>query len=172
MIHEKSQNIISRYRITGYLTDDVRTCMGCLGEYSISITNDKTGHTYEAYQIFTGDLNEGVLSNVQWGSGVNGTTLLAALKLADEEKYGACETAADVSLALGTEGASAADAEAFAEVAAQYLTSPAGSANAPVEGKYTISGLDAGYYLVKDKDGSLTGQMTATRVISYKCWTM
>ena len=128
------------------------------GEYSISITNDKTGHTYEAYQIFTGDLNEGVLSNVQWGSGVNGTTLLAALKLADAEKYGACETAADVSLALGTEGASAADAEAFAEVAAQYLTSPAGSANAPVEGKYTISGLDAGYYLVKDKDGSLTGQ--------------
>lgn len=124
------------------------------GEYSISITNDKTGHTYEAYQIFTGDLNEGVLSNVQWGSGVNGTTLLAALKLADAEKYGACETAADVSLALGTEGASAADAEAFAEVAAQYLTSPAGSANAPVEGKYTISGLDAGYYLVKDKDGA------------------
>lgn len=128
------------------------------GGYSISITNDKEGHTYEAYQIFTGDLNEGVLSNVQWGSGVNETALLAALKIADAEKYGTCETAADVSLALGAEGASAADAEAFAEVAAQHLTSPAGTASTPVEGKYTISGLDAGYYLVKDQDDSLEGQ--------------
>ncbi|MGI5958413.1 MAG: isopeptide-forming domain-containing fimbrial protein [Massiliimalia sp.] len=128
------------------------------GEYSISITNDKEGHTYEAYQIFTGDLTEGVLSNVQWGSGVNGGTLLTALKSAYAEKYGTCETAADVSLALGAEGASAADAEAFAAVAAQHLTSPAGTASTPVAGKYTISGLDAGYYLVKDRDNSLEGQ--------------
>ena len=42
--------------------------------YTITITNDKTGHTYEAYQIFAGDLTEKdgnkILSNITWGSGV------------------------------------------------------------------------------------------------------
>ena len=47
--------------------------------YSITINNSATGHTYEAYQIFTGDLSEKtengeitkVLSNIIWGSGVS-----------------------------------------------------------------------------------------------------
>ena len=130
-----------------------------VGAYTITITNDEEGHTYEAYQIFTGDLSNGVLSNVNWGSSINGSEFLAALKIADAVKYGACETAAEVAVALGGEGgtATAADAEAFAEVAAEFLTTPAGTADTPVGGKYTISGLDAGYYLVKDQDGSLEG---------------
>lgn len=129
------------------------------GEYSISITNSSTGHTYEAYQIFSGDLSNGVLSNISWGSGVNGSGLLAALKTADGTKYGSCTDAADVAKALaGEEGnATAADAQAFAEIASQYLTTPSGTADTPSEGKYTISGLDAGYYLVKDKDNTLEG---------------
>ena len=43
--------------------------------YSITIKNDAAGHTYEAYQIFAGDLaiKDGVktLSNIRWGSGVS-----------------------------------------------------------------------------------------------------
>ena len=106
------------------------------GDCSITLTNDKEGHTYEAYQIFTGDLSDGVLSNIEWGSGVNGPALLAALQAADAGKYGACETAADVATALGgDEGtATAADAAAFAEVAAGYLTSASGTSSAPLEG--------------------------------------
>lgn len=131
------------------------------GEYSISITNSSTRHTYEAYQIFSGDLSNGVLSNISWGSGVNVSGLLAALKAADGTKYGSCSSAADVAKALaGEEGnATAADAQAFAEIiASQYLTIPSGTADTPSEGKYTtISGLDAGYYLVKDKDDTLEG---------------
>ena len=137
------------------------------GEYSITIQNDKTGHTYEAYQIFAGDVSsdeaqegnvEGpILSNITWGNGVNGAALLAALKEADAEKYGACETAADVAEALGVENATAADAAAFAEIAAEHLTTAAGTATEPVEGNYVIDNLAAGYYLVKDKDGSLEG---------------
>ena len=139
--------------------------------YSITIRNDKTGHTYEAYQIFTGDVSsdaqqggneEGpILSNIVWGRGVNGAGLLAALKEADAAKYGQCEDAADVAEALGAENAAAADAAAFAEIAAEHLTDATGTANAPVEGNYVIEGLPAGYYLVKDQDGSLEGDADA-----------
>ena len=130
------------------------------GEYSISITNSSTGHTYEAYQIFSGDLSNGVLSNISWGSGVNGSGLLAALKTADAAKYGNCSSAADVAKALaGEEGnATATDAQAFAKIASQHLVAaPTGAASAPSGDKYTISGLNAGYYLVKDKDNTLEG---------------
>lgn len=131
-------------------------------EYAIVIDNGSEGHIYEAYQIFAGDLSgEGILSNVVWGDSVNGGGLLAALQSADNEKYGSCTTAAQVAEALsGGEGieATAADAEAFAQAAEGFLTSPKGSADAPSGGKYTISGLPAGYYLVKDKDSSLEGK--------------
>ena len=135
--------------------------------YSITITNDQAGHTYEAYQIFAGtvasdDPTDGetagpMLGDITWGTGVNTDALLDALKAADNGKYGACTTAADVAEALGAEGATAADAAAFAEIAAQHLAVVMGTANEPVGGNYVIDGLPAGYYLVKDQDGSLEG---------------
>ena len=146
------------------------------GGYSITITNDKAGHTYEAYQIFAGTVasDEGtdgategpMLGNITWGDGVDGVALLAALRAADAEKYGACTTAADVAKALGAEGATAADAAAFAEIAAQHLAVVTGTATEPVNGNYVIANLPAGYYLVKDQDGSLQGEEdTATEYI-------
>lgn len=145
------------------------------GGYSITITNDKAGHTYEAYQIFAGTVasDEGtdgategpMLGNIIWGTGVNGDALLVALKAADDGKYGACTTAADVAEALGAEGATAADAAAFAEIAAQHLTGTHYDSTKG-DGVYTISNLPAGYYLVKDRDGSLQGDAdTATEYI-------
>ena len=113
--------------------------------YSITINNSAEGHTYEAYQIFTGDLVEKdgtkILSNIVWGSGISkaGQTALG--------------DAAAKAETLKTE----ADAKAFAKAVAPYLTTAAGSANTVTDGKYVISGLAAGYYLVKDQDGSLTG---------------
>ena len=114
--------------------------------YSITINNSAEGHTYEAYQIFTGDLstNEAdakVLSNIVWGSGVS-----EAGKTALGDAAAKAET-------LKTE----ADAKAFAKEVAPYLTTAAGSASTVTDGNYVISGLAAGYYLVKDQDGSLTG---------------
>ena len=38
------------------------------GTYTITINNSKTGHTYEAYQIFTGTLSDDTLSDIQWGN--------------------------------------------------------------------------------------------------------
>ncbi|MCI6431516.1 MAG: isopeptide-forming domain-containing fimbrial protein [Oliverpabstia sp.] len=109
--------------------------------YSITIDNSAEGHTYEAYQIFTGDLSGTTLSNIVWGSGVS------------EAGQTALGDAAAKAEALKTE----ADAKAFAKAVAPYLTTAAGSASTVTDGKYVISGLAAGYYLVKDKDGSLTG---------------
>ena len=40
--------------------------------YSITINNSAKDHTYEAYQIFTGNLSGTTLSNIVWGSGVSG----------------------------------------------------------------------------------------------------
>ena len=121
--------------------------------YSITINNSTAGHTYEAYQIFTGDLHEvttgegeaatttKVLSNIVWGSGVSeaGQTALGG--------------AAAKAETLKSED----DAKAFAKAVAPYLATAAGSTNTVTDGKYVISGLAAGYYLVKDQDGSLTG---------------
>ena len=118
--------------------------------YSITINNSTAGHTSAAYQIFTGDLatNEAgnkVLSNIVWGSGVS------------EAGQTALGDAAAKAETLKTE----ADAKAFAKAVAPYLTTAAGSANTVTDGKYVISGLAAGYYLVKDQDGSLTGDADA-----------
>ena len=49
-------------------------------QHTITITNEKTGHTYEAYQIFAGDVSEGKLVNITWGTGVDETGLLTMLK--------------------------------------------------------------------------------------------
>ena len=147
--------------------------------YSITIQNNKTGHTYEAYQIFAGTVSsddptadnvEGpMLGDITWGSGVDDAALLAALQAADEEKYGACTTAAEVAEALGTENATAADAAAFADIAAKHLTKTvAGTADEPVGGNYVIEGLPAGYYLVKDSlqaDDNQTGQVLSDYIV-------
>lgn len=113
--------------------------------YSITINNSAEGHTYEAYQIFTGDLVEKdgtkILSNIVWGSGIS------------EAGQTALGDAAAKAETLKTED----DAKAFAKAVAPYLTTAAGSTNTVTDGKYVISGLAAGYYLVKDQDGSLTG---------------
>lgn len=145
------------------------------GAYSITIQNDKTGHTYEAYQIFAGDVSsdevqegnaEGpILSNIIWGSGVDANRLgelLAALK-ADEnigEKFADIEDAGDAAaVADALDDAPAAEAAAFAEIAAGFLAAaPTGQTNTHVNNThYIINALPAGYYLVKDQDGSLEG---------------
>lgn len=112
------------------------------GPYTITINNSAAGHTYEAYQIFAGDLETAngktVLTNITWGSGV---TTQGQAALGD---------AAAKAESLTTEE----DARAFAKAVAPYLTNP--SVSTAGDGTYTIANLDSGYYLVKDKDNTLT----------------
>ena len=70
------------------------------GDYTITITNphaeSAAGHTYEAYQIFTGTLSSDgtTLSNVQWGEAIDGTDNL----------FSACTTAAHVADVISQTG--------------------------------------------------------------------
>ncbi len=111
--------------------------------YSITINNSAEGHTYEAYQIFKGDLNEGVLSNVVWGDSVaNAADLDDAASVAerlDEAYTGSDKLSVEDLLDMITLGDKVADS---------------GNSSNP----YVIEGLVAGYYLVKDQDGSLAGK--------------
>lgn len=140
--------------------------------YSITIRNEKSGHTYEAYQIFSGDLtvetvqnDDGTsietrtLSNIEWGNGVDETALLGALKgKADAPTaFQDCEDAADVADVLENYGTDSSEIKAFADIAGQHLTTRSGFSSTCDNGEYTITGLEAGYYLVKDSDNSLSG---------------
>lgn len=145
-------------------------------EHTITVTQnaaDKTKHTYDAYQIFAGDLAEKegkmVLSNIIWGKGVNGDALLAALQ-ADEtfnvvgenktNAFAECKDAADVAKVLSGEAFASSEigtstlTDAFARVAENNLTNVvAGTATGTGNVEITVTG--SGYYLVKDQNGTV-----------------
>ncbi len=150
--------------------------------YSITIQNNKEGHTYEAYQIFAGTVSSDdptagnvqgpMLGDITWGSGVDEARhaeLLAALQ-ADAiigALAGMRDAADAAAVAAALDEANAETAAAFADVVSDYLAAaPTGQTNTMADGNYIIQGLPAGYYLVKDQDGSLQGEAdTATDYI-------
>ena len=122
--------------------------------YTLTIDNEKSGHTYEAYQVFAGDLSKNTLSNVQWGTGVNGEALLTELKTNDNLKsdFENCTDAKSVAEKLATFENKFTKLDAFAKIVAKHINKTAtGTSNYNKSAKnYTISGLAAGYYFVKD----------------------
>lgn len=139
-------------------------------EGSISISNTATGHTYEAYQIFDGVLNaDKVLSNIEWGTGIDSAktadllTAIKAITITTEDgattPFAACTDAKSVAKVLSDANASfdADITKQFASVVGKFLNPAAdGHKESTADaGTYNIDGLDDGYYLVKDKDGSL-----------------
>ncbi len=133
--------------------------------YTITVNDTKAGHTYGAYQIFSGDLSDGVLSNIEWGTGVNGTALLSALKAADAAAYDGCTEAAEVAKKLEEKKEDAAFVAAFAKVAVNNLSTASATAQvAEGAASCALSNLQAGYYLVKDTE-TVTGNDAATAVI-------
>ncbi len=119
-------------------------------KHIITITSEKAGHVYEAYQIFKGELNEiqTVLSNVEWGTGVDGFGLLSALK--SQKAYEACETAADVAEVLAGFENDSEELDAFAEVVQNYLTLQVAGTSTENESPYIIPVTGDGYYFIKD----------------------
>ena len=107
-------------------------------ETTYTITAPDNGHTYEVYQIFTGDYFEGVLSNIKWGRNGTGTT---------GEAVGS-----DVISALT--GATGSDAEKL-DVIEQYVNLEGAAFDTVSNGTpLTVPG---GYYLIKDVDESQAG---------------
>ncbi|HEK9992805.1 TPA: isopeptide-forming domain-containing fimbrial protein [Streptococcus equi subsp. zooepidemicus] len=107
--------------------------------YTITVEGATAGHTYEAYQIFKGDLFDSTLSNITWGSGVTQFT------------FNNSTDAATIA-----EGLKEANAAAFAKEAGKHLT-----ATIAGTGTHAITVSEAGYYLIKDKNDSQTGKHDA-----------
>lgn len=98
-------------------------------------------HTYEIYQIFTGDYADGVLSNIKWGK--NGT---------GKEGDKVAENVLDALEAV-TDNTSDTAQLAVIQQYAKLESTPIKTGS-----ETTYTDLTPGYYLVKDQDGSLSGQ--------------
>lgn len=111
-----------------------------------TITAPATTHQYEIYQIFTGDLNGEILSNVKWGENGTGTKGEAVASAVIDEL-----TAVN----------SRPDSEKL-DVVKKYakLNNPV----ATITNGATYSAV-AGYYLIKDKDNTVSGTDTYTTYI-------
>ncbi len=141
---------------------------------TIIINDDETAHTYEAYQIFTGKVEENKLTSIRWGKNIDheGTatfkngdesveyTLIEALNhylntgLADDAD------AATVADAIGSYEDDKTEAQTLATIISYFITDEAAGTSSESSGTYTIDGLDSGYYFIKDKDDSLSSSAT------------
>lgn len=137
------------------------TAMAAEGTHTVTITPAKSDHTYEAYQIFTGNLGaDGSLGNVVWGTGVDQS------KLTDESTDTLIKgkDAAAVSQDLAAKSSNSTEAKAYATAFSGVLSTTHTDSSDFVStgaGSYTISGLSDGYYLIQDKAGTLNGKNDA-----------
>ena len=118
--------------------------------FSLTLNKAVKGHTYEAYQILSGDLSadKATLSNIKWGEGIKaeGQTALGG-------------DAAGYAKKLADMGNNSKELKAQAQIIGANLASASGSVTVTdPDAKNVISNLKPGYYLIKDKDDSLQGQ--------------
>lgn len=109
---------------------------------TFTITAPSNNHTYEIYQIFTGDLSKGgkTLSNVKWGS--NGTKIPG--------------TDVDKTVLEEIKGLNSGDADQTKLATIKKYVDLTGNPYKTV--KNGTVDVPEGYYLIKDKDNSLTNQ--------------
>lgn len=112
-----------------------------------TITAPATTHQYEIYQIFTGDLSEGILSNVKWGANGTGTV-------------GEAVDSAIITELTGVNSKSDREKLDVVEKYAKLDSTPV--ATISNSGIYSAA---AGYYLIKDKDNTVSGTDTYTTYI-------
>jgi fimbrial isopeptide formation D2 family protein/LPXTG-motif cell wall-anchored protein len=124
--------------------------------FSLTLNKAVKGHTYEAYQILSGDLSadKATLSNIKWGEGINAK---GQATLGDATAY--AKTLADL-------GNNSEALKEQAQIIGANLESASGSVTVTdPDANNVISGLKPGYYLIKDKDNSLKGQESYTEFI-------
>ncbi len=133
------------------------------GDNTITIQKTTAGYTYKAYQVFAGEVAEDggntILTNIDWGSGVDGSALLTALQGDGTvgSSFADCTTAADVANAL--DDFSSDNLKIVAELIAANLTTVAVTSTYNTT-NYTISGLDSGYYFIQSTLVPETGTHT------------
>lgn len=125
--------------------------------FSLTLNKAVKGHTYEAYQILSGDLSadKATLSNIKWGEGI---------KAEGQTAFGG--DAAGYAKKLADMGNNSKELKAQAQIIGANLASASGSVTVTdPDAKNVISNLKPGYYLIKDKDDSLQGQESYTEFI-------
>ena len=146
---------------------------------TIKNTDQNVVHSYEAYQVFVGKLDDTQtkLSDVKWGNGVNGETLLVALK--DDSTYGNlfkdCTTAAQVAEVLGKDpfvsnaaaDASAGAIDAIASIISKHLVKSANVSFTNSGTDYEASVTGDGYYFIKDTTTTLTSTTGSDTLSKY-----
>ncbi len=116
--------------------------------YTIQLTGTTAGHTYDVYQIFSGSLDaSNTLTNIEWGSAVNQANI---------EFY--MGTASAKAASLSGKANDSEEAKTFAKDIIQYLTYGPTKVVSSEDGTTTISGLEPGYYLIRDRYNSLAGK--------------
>ena len=114
--------------------------------YQLKVKASGTNHTYNVYQIFSGEMstNEAeakVLSNIKWGA--NGT-----------EKTG---DTVEKSILTALESATGSDSQKLAVIMNYVKLDTSVFATLNSENNYAAN-VPAGYYLVKDEDNTLNGK--------------
>lgn len=137
------------------------------GTNTLTIKSKTSGHTYQAYQVFAGTLDNAdkVLSDITWGSAIpeesQADTLAKIKKITAGNPatplFADCKTAADVAAVLGEHKNDAELVDKFATVISGCVQgNPATNGdgepavNEAGEYVYQISNLDDGYYFVNE----------------------
>ncbi len=145
----------------------VPTAVSAEGEttHTVTISNggkDEAAHTYTAYQIFKGELEDGVLKNITWGSGIgeaNADSVYSALSDAFGKDFASID---DVLSFLTQQENDSEVMMKFAKVIAGCVTgSGVGTVTVTGNNSGTISGLTDGYYLFAEDDSDALNKTDA-----------
>ncbi len=113
---------------------------------TVTIPDELAAHTFTAYPVFSASADtDGVLTDIQWGTGIDSANFLTALKASDDFKVGDANVFADSATAEAVAKAISANptlAEKFAALAYEYKTTGTVVKNGDT--------LAAGYYLLVD----------------------
>ncbi|WP_418747522.1 isopeptide-forming domain-containing fimbrial protein [Frisingicoccus sp.] len=135
------------------------------GGRTLTINSKTSGHTYQAYQVFSGRLDSTgkLLADIDWGTNItNKDTALAAVKAlkvtvdgTEKEIFSECVTATDVADVLGANKNNSELLDKFASTISEYVGGTPAISGTPTGNAengyvYTISGLADGYYFVTE----------------------
>lgn len=121
-----------------------------------AFAENKTTHTYELYQIFTGTISsDGVLSDVEWGKNAN----------KPQSGEPADGKVSDTVLKELEKVTQSSDSEKLNIIknyvnfgSAPYKGEQEQPAKDPKSNKYTYTNIEPGYYIIKDKDNTQSGE--------------
>ena len=129
-------------------------CAMAIPAFAYNIKEDiNKDHSFEAFQIFKGDVEGNKISNATWGSNIDPDNFLPQLKGADTigPLFTKANSAQDVLEVISKWSNSDDNSIAFARFVCHYLypTADANPTHAAI-GNHTLHFDDAGYYLIVD----------------------